>query len=446
MDISKSDIKKVYFKYLATAFGSTLISTIYSFVDMAMVGRYYGPDGTAALAVISPIWNVIFSLGLLTGIGGSVLFSIKRSGNPKNSESENEYFTAALIFSIVLAAATTAFLWLYEKEIFAFCGADETILPIALLYMKPIKFVFPIFLLSQLISAFLRNDNDPTLATIAVISGGVFNIFGDYFCVFVLDLGAFGAGLATAIGAVISFMVLITHFFKKTNTLKLVKPKKFFNKIKSITVTGFSSFFIDVAMGILAVLFNRQIMKYLGTTALAVYGTIINISTFVQCCAYSVGQASQPIFSANYGAGHIDRIKKTLKLAIITSFVFGAIWTTLSLVYPEIYVKIFMEPTPEIYEIAPAIIRTYAISFILLPFNIFSTYYFQSILQPKKSFVVSVMRGLVISSALILLLPLIAPKNSIWLTMPITEAIVTVYVVISVISCTRSLENKIAKN
>ena len=388
MDILKSDVKKVYFKYLATAFGSTLISTIYSFVDMAMVGRYYGPDGTAALAVISPIWNVIFSLGLLTGIGGSVLFSIKRSGNSKSYGSENEYFTAALIFSVVLAAVTTAFLWLCEKEIFAFCGADETILPIALLYMQPIKYVFPIFLLSQMLSAFLRNDNDPTLATIAVISGGVFNIFGDYFCVFVLDLGAFGAGLATAIGACISFIALLTHFFKKNNTLTLVKPKKYFNKIKSITVTGFSSFFIDVAMGILTVLFNRQIMKYLGTTALAVYGTIINISTFVQCCAYSVGQASQPIFSANYGAGRVDRIKKTLKLAIITSFIFGVIWTTLSLVYPEIYVKIFMEPTPEIYEIAPAIIRTYAISFILLPFNIFSTYYFQSILQPKKSFVV----------------------------------------------------------
>ena len=67
-------------------------------------------------------------------------------------------------------------------------------------------------------------------------------------------------------------------------------------KLKKITATGFAAFFIDVAMGILTILFNRQIMVYLGTNALSVYGVIVNISTFVQCCAYSVGQASQPTF------------------------------------------------------------------------------------------------------------------------------------------------------
>lgn len=65
-------------------------------------------------------------------------------------------------------------------------------------------------------------------------------------------------------------------------------------------MTGFSTFFIDIAMGILTILFNRQIMAYLGTNALAVYGVIVNVSTLVQCCAYSIGQASQPIFSTYY--------------------------------------------------------------------------------------------------------------------------------------------------
>ena len=89
-----------------------------------------------------------------------------------------------------------------------------------------------------------------------------------------------------------------------------------FLKFKKICVTGFSTFFIDIAMGILTILFNRQIMKYLGTNALSIYGIIVNISTFVQCCAYSVGQASQPIISMNYGAKQGDRIKETLKYAL----------------------------------------------------------------------------------------------------------------------------------
>lgn len=61
-------------------------------------------------------------------------------------------------------------------------------------------------------------------------------------------------------------------------------------------MTGFSTCIVDITMSVLTILFNRQIMAYLGTDALSVYGVIVNISTFVQCCTYSVGQAGQPIF------------------------------------------------------------------------------------------------------------------------------------------------------
>ena len=83
MDFLNGKIKPIYLKYLSAAFGSALITSIYSIVDMAMVGQYQGPEGTAALAVVAPIWNVIYSLGLLTGIGGSVIFSARRGGNEK---------------------------------------------------------------------------------------------------------------------------------------------------------------------------------------------------------------------------------------------------------------------------------------------------------------------------------------------------------------------------
>lgn len=143
-------------------------------------------------------------------------------------------------------------------------------------------------------------------------------------------------------------------------------------------------------MGILTIIFNRQILRYLGTDALSVYGIIINISTFVQCCAYSIGQASQPILSVNYGAGEKKRIGEVLKYALGTAAVFGVIWTLAAELVPNGFVRIFMTPTESIPNIAPAIIRSYGISFLLLPFNIFSTYYFQAMMKPATAFVVSV--------------------------------------------------------
>lgn len=303
--------------------------------------------------------------------------------------------------------------------------------------MKPIKAVLPLFLFNQMLAAFLRNDNHPELATAGVLAGGLFNIVGDYIFVFVLDMGIFGAGLATAIGSVITFIVILSHFWSKKNTLVFRKPTQMLHQLKKISITGFSTFFIDAAMGILTVLFNRQIMKYLGTDALAVYGPVVNVSTFVQCCAYSVGQASQPIISINVGAKQWDRIKETLRYALYTVAAFSIFWTALSLICPKLYIYIFMKPTAEILEIAPVIIRCYSISFILLPLNIFSTYYFQALMKPGAAFRVSVFRGFIISGILIMLLPMIAGADSIWFTMPITELLVSFYAVFKIIKYTK---------
>ena len=209
--------------------------------------------------------------------------------------------------------------------------------------------------------------------------------------------------------------------------------------LKAISTTGFSTFFIDVAMGILTMLFNRQILKYLGTDALSVYGIIINISTFVQCCAYSIGQASQPIISTNFGAHQGKRIREILKYALATAAVSGLIWTALAEFAPNLFVRIFMTPTDSILKIAPAIIRSYGISFLLLPHNIFSTYYFQALMKPSTSFIVSVSRGAVISGILIYLLPLVAGADSIWFAMPVTELIVAIFVAIMMTRYTKRL-------
>lgn len=219
-------------------------------------------------------------------------------------------------------------------------------------------------------------------------------------------------------------------------------PANLPKKLREISVTGFSTFFIDVAMGILTILFNRQIMTYLGTNALAVYGVIVNISTFAQCCAYSVGQAAQPIISTNFGAKQGDRIRQTLKYALGTTAFFSVFWTVLNLTIPNLFIRIFMAPTPEVLQIAPSIFQCYGISFLLLPLNIFSTYYFQALMKPKAAFIVSVARGLVISGILIYLLPVVAGADSIWFAMPITEVLVAIYVIYEMVKYTKQLKNE----
>ena len=412
MNLLGGNIKPIYFKYLSAAFGSAMITSVYSLVDMAMVGQYQGPDGTAALAVVAPVWNIIYSLGLLMGIGGSVIFSTVRGQETQKSGNENEYFTVAVIGSVILAFVSWAAIIFFDKPILLFFGADSSLLSLAESYLTPVKAVIPLFLFNQMLAAFLRNDNHPELATAA--------------------------------GSGISFAVMLSHFWSKKNTLVLRKPTGIVGKLREISITGFPTFFIDIAMGILTVLFNRQIMKYLGSNALAVYGPVINVSTIVQCCAYSVGQASQPIISINFGAKKWQRIKETLRYALYTVGAFSIFWTALSLICPNLYIYIFMKPTKAILEIAPAIIRCYSISFLLLPLNIFSTYYFQVLMKPKAAFLVSVFRGCIISGILIMLLPILTGADSIWFAMPITELFVAVYAVSMMKKYTKALSKEVS--
>ena len=374
MDFLNGNIKTLYFKYLAAAFGSALITSIYSIVDMAMVGQYHGPEGAAALAVVAPVWNIIYSLGLLMGIGGSVLFGTIRGKEEQGVKRSNEYFTLSIAGAVVLALAAWILIACFDRPLLIFFGAEGHTLTLAREYVLPIKFIIPCFLFTQTLAAYLRNDGNPGRATAGVLSGGIFNIFGDYFFVFVCDMGAFGAGLAMAAGTVIS-----------------------------------------------------------------IYGVIVNVSTFVQCCAYSVGQAFQPIFSTNFGARKGERIRETLKYALGTTTFFGIFWVLLCMAIPNQFIRIFMSPTEEVLRIAPGIIRCYGLSFLLLPLNIFSTYYFQAVMKPQAAFVVSISRGLVISGILILLLPATAGADSIWLAMPFTELVTAVYVVSMIVRYTRRL-------
>ncbi len=432
MNLIKGNIKQIYIKYLAASFGGAILQSVYGLVDMIAVGQYHGPSGSAAMAIIAPIWNVIYSFGLLTGIGASILFSIEKNATEDDQQKANSYFSVGLIMTVTISLILWLALVLFENQILIALGADEVLLPLAKSYLNPVKYSLPVFLFMQFFAAFLRNDNHPTLSTMAVILGGGFNILGDYVFVFVLDMGILGAGLATCLGATLSVIVMITHFKHKKNTLKLVAPKQMVKKINKIIVLGFSTFFIDIAMGLLTMLFNVQIMKYLNSDALAVYGIIVNVATFVQCCAYGVGQASQPILSANYGAKRFDRINKLFKYNVITILIISIFWVGVTMLFPEVFVHAFMKPSKSVLYIATSIIRLYCISFILLPFNIYITYYFQSTMKANLAFIISISRGLLISGTLILFLPLVAESNSIWYAMPLSEVITFIFVMLMI--------------
>ena len=421
MDLLTRPIRPLYFRYLAACFGSSLITSIYALVDCIVVGQYEGPDGAAALAVIMPLWSMFFSLGMLFGVGGAVLMSTARGAGDK--ERGDQYWTISCLGACGAAALLWVALFLFRDELLTLFGASAQLLPLARKYVDWVTLAAPFFLIGQTFSSFLRNDGAPQKATLAVIVGGVFNIFGDVFFVFTCDMGIAGAGLATALGQLMAFLILCTHFFSKKCTLRFCKVDRPLAMLARVGVSGAPSFLMDAAVGVLSTLFNNQIMRYFGSDALAVYGVIANVTMLVQSCAYGVGNAAQPLLSTNYGGEKYRRVVQVLHLAIGTAFVLGLLWCAANEFFPAEIVYLFMRPTQAVLDIAPEIIRAYSSSYILLPFNILMPFYFQSVMRSPVALALSFSRGLVVSGALILILPVLAP-TALWWAMPVTEVVI----------------------
>ncbi len=108
-------------------------------------------------------------------------------------------------------------------------------------------------------------------------------------------------------------------------------------------------------------------------------------------------------------------------------------------IFPNVIISLFMKPTQEVLAIAPGILRVYGLSYAIISYNIFLTYYFQAVLKSGASMVISLARGVIVSSAMIILLPMLFPSEALWLAMPVTEAAVAVYGTYAMIKMNRSI-------
>ena len=438
MEMTEKPIKQLYFKYLIAAFGSALVGAVYTLVDMAVIGQYAGPTGTAAITLVLPVWSFICSLGILTGIGGSVLYSNARGEG--GTDKANAMFTTAVIATALIAAIMWALMFFFDEPLLRFLGSEGELLDIGLEYLKPLKASIPVFIFSQMLAAFLRNDSDPGLATFAVVFTSILNVIGDYLLTFTFNMGVYGAALATALSNILSVCIMLSHFFKKTNTLRLVKPIRLIPTTGRILALGFSVFFVDLAMGIMTMLYNKRILQLLSNDALSVFGAIASLTTVVQCCSYSIGQAAQPVLSANFGAGKIDRIRQVLKYGITTSVIFGAFWMVVTMALPSTIIQLFMDATDSVLAIAPAILRKYAISYLFAPFTLFATYYFQSILKARTSLGISLSRGLIVGGLMLYILPALFGADSLWFAMPVAEISVAIVTALLMRHFTKKLD------
>lgn len=424
MDILSGNLSKTYHRFLFPSLFSGLVTTIYVLVDMIVVGQYEGPVGAAAMACIAPFWPLFCCVSILFGLSGSVLFS-RAKGELQKSESRQSFTAASLLLGIV-----TILIWvsivLFDEWYLRLFGADDSILPLAMRYMKWLKWGVPLYPVGLFLGMFVRSDGSPGLAGGSVIVGGLLNIVGDVLLTFTFDLGIEGAAIASVAGQFVADVILLTHFFKPCNTLRFEKVTSFFQRAKDILSLGFPPFVGDISMSFLVILFNNQVMRYFGADELAIYGICSNVFSMFQTMSYGIGNAAQPIMAQNLGAKQYGRVHTTAWLGIRTAAILSIVLTAVMLIFPTQITCIFMNATEEIISLAAPILRRYFICLLFMPLNVSATYCLQAVMRIRPTLVISVLRGILLGGILVYLMPAVVGAGSIWYVMLITEGITAV--------------------
>ena len=428
MDLLKGDIRKLFMKFLVPAISSAIAVAAYSLIDTIAIGQGVGADGTAACAILLPVFSIASFIGLLCGIGGCVLRS--QAKGEGNEEKGNAYFTASLLLVGIITVIVWALGNLMQKDLYRLCGADEILMPYSFEYGSWIFAFLPSFVFTTFLGAFIRTDGYPRFVMYCTLIGGVINVIGDWLFVFPLKMGMTGAAIATVLGSAVQTILLLAFILCKKTSLKLIKPHKWLSAIKKIITVGFGSGIGSLSLIAISFIANNQIMKYCGAPALALYGVLGTVSALFLSIFSGIGQAAQPIISENYGAGNHKRCWETESIGMKTALLLGTIFAILCIAFPIQITGIFMKMTPEVKEITPYILRVYSLSFVPLATNTFATYYLQSVTHSKMANVISLSRGLILNGIFLYLFPAFMGGNGIWWAVFFNEVVTAIISVI----------------
>lgn len=425
--MDNNSIFSTFCRYVSVNVIAMIGLSCYILADTFFVSNGIGIDGLTALNLAIPLYSLINGVGLMIGVGGATKYAIYRA--QKNETEADRVFTHAVISGLLAGMIILVIGILFSGHLSRMLGSDEVTYIMTNTYLKTIMCFAPMFILNNIWVAFMRNDGAPNLAMTAMLAGSISNIILDYIFIYPLKMGMFGAAFATGIAPVVSMLIMSGRFIKKKNGFHMVKCRISLLYIKAILLLGTSSLITEVSSGVVMILFNFVILGLEGNLGVAAYGVIANLALVATSIFTGISQGIQPIVSTEYGKGNKEGVRMTRKMAALTALIFAAVVYTVVLLFPAPIVEIFNRDHDQMLTLlAKEGLLVYFTGFFFSGINIIFAAFFGATEQPARSFIVSILRGVVILVPVLFILSAILGMRGVWLTYPVTELITWVIV------------------
>ncbi|WP_319203799.1 MATE family efflux transporter [uncultured Ilyobacter sp.] len=418
--LETGDIKKLLVEFaIPSIIGSTIVM-LYTIIDRIFIGQRLGAEALAGVTLTFPFAQLSVAASILIGMGSSVLISIKL-GAQKNDEAEEILGTQFLMF-LLMCTSIVIIEEVFLIKFLNISGATKDTLEYAVSYARVFIPVIYFQSFTYGLNGVVRAQGLPKLAMKVSAIGAVTNVILDYIFLYILNMGTFGAGLATLLATAFASCFNLNFFIYGKSKIKLllknIKIRK--DYMLDMLKLGASPSLIQLSNSLVTGIYNNQLKNFGGSPAIAAFGIMTTILSLVIMINIGLSQGMQPIVGFNLGAKIYSRVIKTFKLTFYAGFIISTVLLFIVGVFPGAIVRIFVDD-PETIEAGKMALRLGLSVIPLTTGSIIISNFYQAIGDAKRSIIFSILRKIIIIIPALIFLPKLLGINGIWLSRPFSD-------------------------
>lgn len=427
VDMSKHFTTADLLRYTAPSMVMMVFTSVYTIVDGFFVSNFAGKSAFAAVNLIMPFIMILSTVGFMVGSGGGALVAHQRGKG--DDEKANSYFSLIIWFALALGIACALVGFFAMESVARALGASDDLLPVCVLYGQINMVSLPMFVLQYAFQPLFSTAGKPTLGLVITVISGLTNIVLDFVLVGYLGMGVAGAAWATVASEYVGGLVPLIYFLTPNKSFLRLGAAKIELKIIAKTCTnGSSEMMTNIAMSVVAMVYNWQLIRLLGEDGVAAYGVIMYVGMIFGAVLMGYSMGAAPLMSYQHGADNAVEKRSLLRHGLAIMAVGGVVACLAAQLLAPAVASLFTSYDTELMELTVHAFRLYSIAFVLMGFSVFGSSLFTSLGNGVVSAAISFMRTLVFETGAVILLPMVLGPDGIWLSVLVAECASTILV------------------
>ena len=401
--------------------GMQIVDNTYQVADGYFISNYISEAAFEAENLIFPALLIVMYVGLMFGTGASALIS-KELGEGRK-ERANRILSMVILVLAAAGILLSAALYLLLPSIARWVGASDALVPDCVTYGRVLAFFMPFQMLSMAFHPLLITAERPGLGLVTTIANAAANILLDWLFVAGFGWGMRGAAVATGIAWLVSAVIPFTYFLNPKHSLHFTRPVSDLGALGKTLYNGASEMVDGVSYAIVALIFNLQLLRWLGEDGVGAYAVSEYVGGLFIAIFYGISMSMVPVVGYQLGRKDIGELRSLRKNGMLLMGVLGIVMAALGFGLADPISRVFVGYNERLTELSVQALRIIAFSYLLNGITTYSSSYFTGLNQGSASLAIAAVKGFVGPLAAVFLLPLVMGPKGLWYSTPAAEVL-----------------------